>query len=109
MLNGRSIWSPGKQGNPVRNAYLPWKDHGHEFSGLKNSKQYVEQTHKLFRNPSVLRRIRSSDGACLCYDPLNNTFGAFTAEGVPKTMFKPGISKPLNSKYSSPMEYFYGQ
>ena len=109
VLNEKSIWTPGKRGNPVRNAFLHWKDHGHEFSGLQNSRQYVEQAHNLFRDPSVLRRIRSSDGSCLRYDPLTNTFGSFTAEGIPKTMFKPGISKPMHSKYSNPMEYFYGQ
>jgi len=109
ILNGKSIWTPGKQGNSVRNAFLHWKDHGHEFTGIQNSKQYVEQAHGLFRGSSVLRRVRSVDGVHLRYDPLTNTFGSFTADGVPKTMFKPDMTKLQHSKYSSPLEYFYGQ
>ena len=109
LINGNSIWTPGKRGDSVSNAFLHWKDHGYEFSGFQNAKQYVEHAHNLFRDQSVLRRIRSSDGACLCYNPSTNTFGSFTVEGVPKTMFKPGISKPLRSKHCTPLEYFYGQ
>jgi len=108
VLNGKPIWTPGKREDPVKNAFLHWKDHGREFAGLQNSKQYVEQAHSLFRDPSALRRVRSSDGACLRYDLRTNTFGSFNPQGVPKTMYKP-IPGEMPAKYSTPLEYFYGQ
>ena len=104
VFNGQSIWAPGKGGDPVRNAFSHWKDHGHEFSGLQNSKHYVEQAHNLFRDPSVLRRIRSIWSGVYGTYPLTNTFGSFTAEGVPKTMFKPGGIKTTALKIFK----FYG-
>ena len=109
VLNSGKIWTPTKKRSPVTNALKHWKDHGHEFPDLQNAKEYAEQAHRLFRDPSVLRRIRPKDGAYLRYDPVTNTFGSFTAEGVPKTVFKPGVSKPLLLKYPTPLEYFYGQ
>ena len=39
----------------------------------------------------------------------SSTFGSYTPEGIPKTLFKPGASKNLPSKFSNPLEYFYGQ
>ena len=98
MLQGKQIWNAWykEEITPFKMHFHHWKDHGREFPNLQNAKQYVEQAHNLFRNPSVLHRIRSSDGAYLRYDPLTNTFGSFTPVGVPKTMFKPGISKPLD-------------
>jgi pyocin large subunit-like protein len=74
----------------VQNAFDHWKNHGHEFPGLSNSKQYVERTHNFFgeSRDQLLTKIRSN-GEILLYDVQTNTFGAFTANGVPKTMFKP--------------------
>lgn len=71
-------------------AFGHWKDHGHEFPELLNSKQYVEQTHNFFAGSrdQLLTKIRPN-GEVLLYDVQANMFGAFTADGVPKTMFKP--------------------
>lgn len=69
----------------------------------------VKQAHLLHSDPNALSRTRLSDGAFLRYDVENNIFGPFTPERVPKTLFKPGVLKPLNSKYANPLEYFYGQ
>jgi len=54
------------------------------------AKQYVESSHKLFNNPMAFSKIRPN-GEILKYDLKYNTFGAFTKDGVPKTMFKPRL------------------
>ncbi|MBX7066761.1 MAG: hypothetical protein K1X28_05980 [Parachlamydiales bacterium] len=84
------IWSSTKQRSSVKNAFLHWKDHGHEFPEFINAKQYVEYAHNLFAGSRdrLLTKIRPN-GDILLYDIENNTFGAFTSEGAPKTMFKP--------------------
>lgn len=89
-IKAKQIWTSTKRKNPVQNAFSHWKDHGHEFPELLNSKQYVEQTHNLFTGSKnqLLTKIRLN-GEVLLYDVQTNTFGAFTADGVPKTMFKP--------------------
>lgn len=89
-INAKQIWTSTKRKTPVHNAFGHWKDHGHEFPELMNSKQYVEQTHSLFAGSKnqLLTKIRPN-GEVLLYDVQTNTFGAFTADGVPKTMFKP--------------------
>lgn len=89
-IKAKQIWTSTKRKNPVQNAFGHWKDHGHEFPELLNSKQYVEQTHNFFAGSrdQLLTKIRPN-GEILLYDVQANTFGAFTADGVPKTMFKP--------------------
>ena len=105
VLNSGKIWTPTKKRSPVKNAFEHWKDHGHEFPDLQNAKEYAEQAHKLFRDPSVLRRIRPRDGAYLRYNPVTNTFGSFTAEGVPHTVYKPTPGK-MPARYSNTLGVF---
>lgn len=45
------IWSKGKQGNPVQNAFDHYKKHGNEFPEYKNAKQYVEGAKDFVTNP----------------------------------------------------------
>jgi pyocin large subunit-like protein len=52
--------------------------------------------------------IARDDGALLRFDLKSNTFGSFTPEGVPKTMFRPQLGE-MPSRYSTALEYFYGQ
>ncbi len=89
-IKAKQIWTSTKRKNPVQNAFGHWKDHGHEFPELLNSKQYVEHTHNFFSGSrdQLLTKIRPN-GEVLLYDVQTNTFGVFTPDGVPKTMFKP--------------------
>lgn len=86
----RGIWTSTKKRTSVQNAYKHWKDHGHEFSELLNSKQYVEHAHNFFAisKGQQLTKVRPN-GDILIYNVQSNTFGAFTKDGVPKTVFKP--------------------
>ena len=45
------IWSPGKTGDAVENAFGHFKKHGDEFPEFQNAKQYVEGTKKFFADP----------------------------------------------------------
>jgi pyocin large subunit-like protein len=77
------------------------------FERLENAKQYVEHANSFLKNsPSgTLERIRSSR-EILKYNPSSNTFGAFTKDNIPKTLFKPDS---LKHSYNSNLNYFYGQ
>jgi pyocin large subunit-like protein len=56
---------------------------------LVNSKQYVDHAKNLFnRTEGILSKTRVN-GEILRYDIKTNTFGAYTKDGIPKTMFKP--------------------
>ncbi len=48
---GSQIWTPGKEGDPVKNAYEHWKKHRSEFPEYENAKQYVEGSHSFVTNP----------------------------------------------------------
>lgn len=101
------IWTSTKKRTSVRNAYRHWKDHGHEFSTLQNSKQYVEATRNFTQNPpsGTLTKIRPN-GDVVLYSPSSNTFAITNEQGFPRTMYKPD---PLIHNYSTNLEYFYGQ
>jgi pyocin large subunit-like protein len=86
---GKQIWSSTKNKTSVQNAFGHWKDHKNEFPELLNVKQYVERCRNLIQNSEgTLTKIRPN-GEILRYHLNSNTFGAFTKEGVPKTMFRP--------------------
>ncbi|MGB7128510.1 MAG: RHS repeat-associated core domain-containing protein [Candidatus Rhabdochlamydia sp.] len=106
-IKANPIWSSTKKRTAVQNAYRHWKDHGHEFSSLQNSKQYVEATRDFIRNSPVgtLTKIRSN-GDVVFYDPSSNIFAITNQNGLPRTMYKPA---PSIHSYPTNLEYFYAQ
>jgi RHS repeat-associated protein len=88
-IKAKQIWTSTNKRTSVQNAFRHWKDHRNEFPELLNSKQYVERAHNLFNIRSQLLTKTRPNGEFLIYDTQFNTFGAFTNEGIPKTMFKP--------------------
>ncbi|MBA4155810.1 hypothetical protein, partial [Flavobacterium sp.] len=86
-ING-PIWNSTKTKTAVENAFYHWEKHGKEFPELLNAKQYVEYAHEFFKSKNALVKIRPK-GEIIRYDLLSNTYGTFTKNGVPKTMFKP--------------------
>jgi hypothetical protein len=86
---GKQIWSSTNKKTSVQNAFKHWKDHKDEFPELYNSKQYVEKAHSLLQcSEQTLTKFRPN-GEILRYQTTSNTFGAFTKDGAPKTMFRP--------------------
>ena len=101
------IWTQTKKKDPVENAFGHWDKHKKEFPEYQNSKQYVEATHNFVTNPpaGTLTKTRAN-GETLYYNPTTNTFAVKTADGVPKTMFKPD---PVDHGYKSNLDYFNAQ
>ncbi len=87
-VDTKPIWSTTKSRSSVENAYKHWKDHCVEFPELRNSKEYLEKARELYFDPNVFNKTRVN-GEMLRYNPSTNTFGAYTKEGIPKTMFRP--------------------
>ena len=79
----RGSWSPG-------NLSRHWAKHGHEFPEYGSEAEYGRGALYFFEHPppGTLRKTRGN-GDCLFYHPRTNTFGVTTADGTPKTMFKP--------------------
>jgi filamentous hemagglutinin len=90
-----AIWTQGNTGSPAVNAFKHWQNHRTEFPELHSAIEYVRSSRNFFRSPppSGLRKVRPN-GEILLYDPGTNTFGAFLADGTPKSFFRPtgGIS-----------------
>ena len=84
----KPIWSQRPDRTPLQNAFKHWQKHGNEFPEAQNSKQYVEHAWKFRDRADVLIKVRTN-GERVLYDSPSNTFGVFTREGVPKTMYKP--------------------
>jgi hypothetical protein len=103
----QQMWTPGKQGDPVKNSFGHWQKHGGEFPELQNAKQYVEATTSFVNNPPAGARIKTrANGDIIIYDPNTNTFAVSTSDGVPKTMFKPD---PAKHGYPTNLDYFNAQ
>ena len=76
-------WSPG-------NLERHWAKHGHEFPQYHSAAEYGMGALYFFENPPPgTKRKTRGNGDCLYYHPASNTFGVTTADGTPKTMFKP--------------------
>jgi filamentous hemagglutinin len=91
----------------VRNAHGHWKKHGTEFPVTQNALEYVNQAHGFLNRPpaDALTKVRPN-GDVIVYHPKTNTFGVRTADGTPKTMFKPD---PAQHGYPTNLDYYNAQ
>ncbi|MFV0456881.1 MAG: hypothetical protein ACK5NQ_18195, partial [Pseudomonas sp.] len=82
-------WSVTKKLTAPENAFAHWTKHSSEFPEYSNASQYVEGAQSFVSNPpaNVLTKMRNGD--TLLYDPSSNTFAVKTADGAPRTMFRP--------------------
>jgi len=101
------LWTSTKSETAVENALGHWQRHGAEFPEFQNAKQYAEGAKTFFNNPPVgtLTKTRQN-GDKLFYNPVNNTFGVQSANGAPRTMFRPD---PAKHGYPSNLDYFNAQ
>lgn len=81
--------------------------HGGELPEYQNSVQYVQSAQEFVNNPpaGTLTKTRPN-GYTLFYDPSSNTFAVQSANGAPKTMFRPDSAQ---HGYSSNLDYFNAQ
>ncbi|UAN04571.1 hemagglutinin repeat-containing protein [Achromobacter mucicolens] len=101
------FWSSTKYKNPVENAYGHWDKHKSEFPEFQNSKQYVEGAKKFLNDPppGSLTKTRPN-GDVVIYNIESNVIGIKSADGTPRTMFKP---EPSQHGFSTNLEYFHAQ
>ncbi|QYY31134.1 MULTISPECIES: hypothetical protein [Cupriavidus] len=85
-----SFWSSKKNQSSVENAYGHWDKHQSEFPEYQNSVQYVQGAQNFVTNPPAGTLVKTRpNGDTLLYDPATNTFATKTADGAPRTMFRP--------------------
>ena len=67
-----------------------WEKHGAEFPEFKSAQEYGDAALYFFEHPPVGTLTKTNaEGDRLFYHQASNTFGVTTADGVPKTMFRP--------------------
>ncbi|WP_354681460.1 hypothetical protein [Cupriavidus plantarum] len=90
VSGGGSFWSSKQNQTSVENAYGHWDKHQSEFPEYKNSVQYVQGAQNFVTDPPAGTLIKTRpNGDTLLYNPATNTFATKTADGAPRTMFRP--------------------
>lgn len=104
-----SIWSPGKVGDPARNALGHWNKHNLEFPEFQNAKEYVEGAWRFIRNPPPGTLSKPSSvraGETVFYNPTSNTLVIRGVDGAPKSMYRPDTT--IN-KFATNLDYYNAQ
>ncbi|GAA2896456.1 DUF6531 domain-containing protein [Nonomuraea rubra] len=106
-LTPYGIWTRTRGMSRVENAYDHWARHGSDFPHLNNAKEYVEEATDFLTgsHPGVLTKTRSN-GDVVRYDPQTEQFGVATAQGVPRTYYKPD---PQRHPHPTNLDYFNAQ
>ncbi|EJC85478.1 hypothetical protein Rleg4DRAFT_7363 [Rhizobium leguminosarum bv. trifolii WSM2297] len=104
---GGSFWSSTGSKTAVENAYGHWDKHVSEFPEYQNSLQYVQGARDFVANPPTgTLTITRSNGDTVLYNPTTNTFAVKSADGTPRTMFRPD---PTEHGYPTNLDYFNAQ
>ena len=91
--NGNALigdWSSTQTLSAPQNAINHWSKHSSEFPEFTNAGQYTDAAQAFVSSPppGTLSKSRAN-GDTLLYDPASNTFAVGTANGAPRTMFRP--------------------
>jgi hypothetical protein len=83
-------WSATRSLSASENAVSHWNKHAAEFPEYSSAEEYVKATQNFVQNPpdGTLSKTRAN-GDTLLYDPRTNTFAVSSANGAPRTMFRP--------------------
>jgi pyocin large subunit-like protein len=88
-VNGRPMWSATRRYSAEENARRAFERNGQTF-GATDVDAFVEKAHAFVHNPPRgTLTLDRRNGDTLLYDPKGNVFAIRTAEGAPRTMFKP--------------------
>lgn len=89
QVNGRPMWSATRRYSAEENARRAFDRNGQTF-GASDVDAFVEKAHAFVHNPPRgTLTLDRRNGDTLLYDPKGNVFAIRTAEGAPRTMFKP--------------------
>ncbi|WP_296815992.1 S-type pyocin family protein [Brevundimonas sp.] len=86
---GAPIWSSTRRYTAEQNAQRAFERNGQAF-GAADVDAYVRQAHAFISSPPPgTETVRRRNGDTLFYHAASNTFAVATADGAPRTMFKP--------------------
>lgn len=88
-VDGKPMWSANRRYTATENAARHFARNGEAF-GARNVDDYVKKAHAFVsRPPAGAETLSRPNGDLLIYDGKSNVFAVATAEGAPRTMFKP--------------------
>lgn len=88
-VDGRPMWSETQRYSAQENAERAFERNGEAFEAASLD-DFVRKAHAFVNDPPAsAETIRRGNGDTLIYDPQDNIFAVATAQGAPRTMFKP--------------------
>ncbi|MFT4934184.1 MAG: pyocin large subunit-like protein [Pseudoalteromonas distincta] len=89
QVDGRPLWSETQRYSAQENAERAYARNGEAF-GATDLGDFVRKAHAFVNDPPAgAETIKRGNGDTLIYDPGANIFAVATAQGAPRTMFKP--------------------
>ena len=88
-VDGKPMWSANRRYTATENAARHFARNGEAF-GASDVDDYVKKAHAFVSDPPRgAETLSRPNGDLLIYDAKSNVFAVATAEGAPRTMFKP--------------------
>ena len=88
-VDGTPMWSETSRYSAQENAERAYARNGEAF-GATSLDDFVKKAHAFVSDPPAgTETLKRGNGDTLFYDPAGNVFAVATAEGAPRTMFKP--------------------
>jgi pyocin large subunit-like protein len=88
-IAGKPMWAQTKSRSAQASAEAQFRRNGVSF-GAETVDDYVAEAHAFAdKPPKGTQMATRRNGDVLLYDPVGNVFAVVTAEGAPRTLFKP--------------------
>lgn len=88
-VDGKPMWSANRRYTATENAARHFARNGEAFRA-RDVDDYVKKAHAFVTHPPAgAETLSRANGDLLIYDAKSNVFAVSTAEGAPRTMFKP--------------------
>jgi pyocin large subunit-like protein len=89
LVDGKPMWAANRRHTAEENARYQFARDGADF-GARDVDDFVAKVHAFVeRPPRGVETLTRPNGDRLLYDPDANVFAVVSAEGAPRTMFKP--------------------
>lgn len=89
LVGGKPMWAANKSHSAQDNALFQFNKNGASF-GAASIDDYVAEAHAFAAKPPKGTEMATRrNGDILLYDPKSNVFAVVTADGAPRTLFKP--------------------
>ena len=86
---GKPAWAASKSRSASASAEAQFQRNGADF-GAQTLEDYVAEAHAFAdKPPKGTQMTTRRNGDVLLYDPIGNVFAVVTADGAPRTLFKP--------------------